>query len=129
MPLYEYHCAGCGERTELLRGFNQPPLTECPKCGGVLTKLISAPAIQFKGSGFYLNDYGRGGSRKSPGENGKSDGAAGATSGTKDSTSTKDGATTSGDKTSAGSQPSNGGKASADTKPAASPASPDKKAG
>ena len=129
MPLYEYYCAGCGERTEVLRGFNQPPLTECPKCGGVLTKLISAPAIQFKGSGFYLTDYGRGGARKSAGETGKGEGGAEATSGAKDSTPAKDGAAASGENTSAGSQPSTGSKPAADAKPAASPASPDKKAG
>jgi len=130
MPLYEYQCAGCGERIELLRGFNQPPLTECPQCGGALTKLISAPAIQFKGSGFYLTDYGRGGgSPKTDAAAGKSDGAAEANSGTRDNAPAQDGKAAPGEKPNSGNQPANGGKPSADTKPAASPASPAKKAG
>jgi putative FmdB family regulatory protein len=129
MPLYEYHCTSCGQRIEVLQRFSDAPLRECPQCGGALTKLISAPALQFKGSGFYLTDYGRGGSRSSTGESGKSEGAAEATSGTKDSTPAKDSAAASGGKASAGSQPATGGKPSADTKPAASPASSDKKAG
>lgn len=62
MPLYEYECQECGERTEVVRRFDDAPLTICSTCGGALKKLISAPAIQFKGSGFYLTDYGRSGS-------------------------------------------------------------------
>jgi putative FmdB family regulatory protein len=68
MPLYEYRCERCGERIEVLQHFGEAPLTECARCGGHLEKLISAPALQFKGSGFYVNDYGRpksgGGERK-----------------------------------------------------------------
>lgn len=62
MPLYEYECAKCGERIEVIRSFSDPPLTVCPNCGGALTKLLSSPAFQFKGSGFYLTDYGKSGS-------------------------------------------------------------------
>lgn len=62
MPLYEYQCQECGEKTEVVRRFDDAPLTICSSCGGTLKKLISAPAIQFKGSGFYLTDYGRSGS-------------------------------------------------------------------
>ncbi|MCM2317026.1 MAG: hypothetical protein NDJ92_17905 [Thermoanaerobaculia bacterium] len=62
MPLYEYQCQECGEKTEVVRRFDDAPLTICSSCGGALKKLISAPAIQFKGSGFYLTDYGRSGS-------------------------------------------------------------------
>ncbi len=62
MPLYEYECARCGERIEVIRSFDDPPLTVCPDCGGALTKLLSSPAFQFKGSGFYLTDYGKSGS-------------------------------------------------------------------
>jgi len=76
MPLYEYQCQECGERTEVVRRFTDAPLTICSSCGGELKKLISAPAIQFKGSGFYLTDYGRSGS---------SAGAKGSTSETKSS--------------------------------------------
>ncbi|HVO50599.1 MAG TPA: FmdB family zinc ribbon protein [Thermoanaerobaculia bacterium] len=62
MPLYEYECAKCGEKLEVIRSFSDPPLTVCPECGGALVKLLSPPAIQFKGSGFYLTDYGKSGS-------------------------------------------------------------------
>lgn len=62
MPLYEYQCQECGEKTEVVQRFDDAPMTTCGSCGGVLKKLISAPAIQFKGSGFYLTDYGRSGS-------------------------------------------------------------------
>jgi len=61
MPLYEYACARCGRRTEVIQSFSDPPLTKCPHCGGALTKLLSPPAVQFKGSGFYVTDYGRSG--------------------------------------------------------------------
>jgi putative FmdB family regulatory protein len=74
MPLYEYECLACGHRFEVIRKFSDTPLSECPKCGGVVEKLISSPAIQFKGSGFYLTDYGRGGkSDTAPGQSAKSE--------------------------------------------------------
>ena len=62
MPLYEYQCAKCGEKIEVIRSFSDPPLVVCPNCGGELKKLLSSPAFQFKGSGFYLTDYGKSGS-------------------------------------------------------------------
>ena len=57
MPLYEYKCAQCGERVETIQRVSDPPYSHCPKCGGEMKKQISAPAIQFKGSGFYKTDY------------------------------------------------------------------------
>lgn len=57
MPLYEYECTQCGERVEIIQKISDPPYTHCPKCGGAMRKLISSPAIQFKGSGFYKTDY------------------------------------------------------------------------
>ncbi|HTR04097.1 MAG TPA: FmdB family zinc ribbon protein [Thermoanaerobaculia bacterium] len=60
MPLYEYVCGSCPERTEVIQRVNDAPLKVCPHCGGKLKKAISAPAIQFKGSGFYITDYARG---------------------------------------------------------------------
>jgi putative FmdB family regulatory protein len=57
MPLYEYKCEQCAELLEVIQSFSSPPETICPKCGGSLRKMISAPAIQFKGSGFYKTDY------------------------------------------------------------------------
>src|SRR5688500_1203864 len=56
MPVYEYACTACGERTEAKQSFADPPLTECPHCGGSLRKLYSPVGIVFKGSGFYSTD-------------------------------------------------------------------------
>jgi putative FmdB family regulatory protein len=62
MPLYEYQCDDCGERFERIRKFSDPPLEEpCPKCGGPIRKLLSSPAIQFKGKGWYVTDYAKSG--------------------------------------------------------------------
>jgi len=60
MPLYEYVCKNCGERTEVIQPVGEKPITACPHCGKrALKKAISAPAIQFKGSGWYVTDYAR----------------------------------------------------------------------
>ena len=59
MPLYEYQCDACGREFELIRKFSDPPLEKCPHCGGTVRKLFSSPAIQFKGSGFYITDYAK----------------------------------------------------------------------
>ncbi len=64
MPLYEYHCTKCG-RFESLQKFSDGPLAACPTCGGAVERLISAPAFQFKGSGFYITDYARAGEKGS----------------------------------------------------------------
>jgi len=61
MPMYEYRCRNCGERTEVLQHLGEPRLSVCPRCGGVVDKMASAPALQFKGSGWYVTDYARGG--------------------------------------------------------------------
>jgi putative FmdB family regulatory protein len=61
MPLYEYECNACAHRFEVIQKYSDAPIDVCPKCGGAVSKLFSSPAIQFKGSGFYLTDYGRGG--------------------------------------------------------------------
>lgn len=66
MPLYEYQCAACGRRFEVIQKFSDPPLEACTTCGGPVEKLLSSPAIQFKGSGWYITDYARAG--KSGGE-------------------------------------------------------------
>jgi putative FmdB family regulatory protein len=58
LPLYEYQCPQDGT-FELVRRFSDPPLAACPTCGGPIEKLVSAPAIQFKGSGWYITDYAR----------------------------------------------------------------------
>ena len=59
MPLYEYECTKCGHRFEVIQKFSDRPRSQCPKCKGSLRKLLSAPAIQFKGSGWYVTDYGK----------------------------------------------------------------------
>ena len=79
LPLYEYLCPKCG-RFELIRKFSDATVTECPTCGSEVQKLLSAPAIQFKGTGWYITDYARkdgksGTGESSKGPSGKSDGA------------------------------------------------------
>jgi putative FmdB family regulatory protein len=59
LPLYEYQCKQCKEHVEKIQKFADPPLRKCPKCGGELERLLSSPAIQFKGSGWYITDYAR----------------------------------------------------------------------
>ena len=59
MPLYEYICDACGRQFELIRKFSDPPLEKCPTCGGTVRKLVSSPAFQFKGTGFYITDYAK----------------------------------------------------------------------
>ncbi|HEV2493892.1 MAG TPA: FmdB family zinc ribbon protein [Terriglobia bacterium] len=59
MPLYEYRCRKCGTHVEKIRKFSDKPLRTCEKCGGELEQLLSAPAIQFKGTGWYVTDYAR----------------------------------------------------------------------
>ena len=61
MPLYEYQCTRCHKRVEKIQSFSAEPLTVCEACGGELEKLISAPAIQFKGTGWYVTDYKKSG--------------------------------------------------------------------
>ena len=75
MPLYEYECEACHNRFERIRKFSDPPIDTCPTCGkGPVRKLISSPAIQFKGSGWYITDY----AKKSSSEGG-STGSSGTT--------------------------------------------------
>ena len=59
MPLYEYECEVCANRFEQIQKFSDPPVEQCPACGGAVHKLMSMPAIQFKGSGWYVTDYAR----------------------------------------------------------------------
>jgi putative FmdB family regulatory protein len=57
MPLYEYECEKCGHRFEKIQKFSDKMVKKCPKCGGRVEQMISAPAVQFKGSGWYVTDY------------------------------------------------------------------------
>jgi putative FmdB family regulatory protein len=89
MPLYEYQCKKCGHRFERIQRFSDAPVKKCPECGGKVEQLLSAPAVQFKGSGWYVTDYAKkpsGGSKsesKSESSDGKND--AGKDSGKKES--------------------------------------------
>jgi putative FmdB family regulatory protein len=77
MPLYEYECDACGHRFEKIQKFSDPLEDTCPKCGGHVHKLMSSPAIQFKGTGFYITDYPKGDTGTPPkSDGGKSDKAA-----------------------------------------------------
>jgi putative FmdB family regulatory protein len=62
VPLYEYECQDCHFRFEKLQRLSDPPPPKCPECGGKISQLLSAPAVQFKGSGWYVTDYARKGS-------------------------------------------------------------------
>ena len=57
MPLYPYRCTQCGHSFEKIQNFSDEPETVCPKCGGVLERPLTAPRLQFKGAGWYVNDY------------------------------------------------------------------------
>jgi len=61
MPLYEYQCEACEHRFEVIQKYSDAPIGTCGKCGGPVRKLLSSPAIQFKGSGWYITDYARAG--------------------------------------------------------------------
>ena len=69
MPLYEYRCTKCNHVFEKIQKFSDPHVKNCPKCGAKVEQVISAPAVQFKGAGWYVNDY----AKKSSGNGGKSD--------------------------------------------------------
>jgi putative FmdB family regulatory protein len=77
MPLYEYECKKCHHRFEKIQKFSDRMVKKCPDCGGPVEQMISAPAVQFKGSGWYVTDYAK--KSSSPGSSG------GAESGSKDS--------------------------------------------
>ena len=84
MPLYEYQCKKCKHRFEKIQKFSDRPIKKCPECGGPVEQLLHAPAVQFKGSGWYVTDYGKGegskpdsGSEKKDTTKEKDDGAKG----------------------------------------------------
>ena len=70
MPLYEYQCQKCGHRFERIQRFSDPLVKKCPECGGRVEQMISAPAVQFKGSGWYVTDYAK---KSSAGSSSKSE--------------------------------------------------------
>jgi putative FmdB family regulatory protein len=93
MPLYEYQCESCNNRFERIQKFSDPPVETCPACGkGPVRKLLSSPAIQFKGSGWYITDYAKksssDGGTGSPGTTGEKKTETKTDSSTKSDTST-----------------------------------------
>ena len=104
MPLFEYECQKCGHRFEKIQKFSDPPPKACPRCKGRVKKLPSAPAIQFKGSGWYITDYARKGSSGGDEKGGK---------GSKETSSKSEGKE--------GSKPAEGKEKSGETKSSAAP--------
>jgi len=95
MPLYEYECKKCGHRFERIQRFSDPMVKKCPECGGKVEQMISAPAVQFKGSGWYVTDYAKKSSGASKSESksdsdGKSDSSKDSGSRDKDSGTKKE---------------------------------------
>ena len=86
MPNYEYLCKNCGHRFEQIRKFSDKQLRKCPECGGVIEQVISAPAVQFKGSGWYVTDY----AKKGAGSAGSSSSSSEGDSNTKETKDSKD---------------------------------------
>ena len=84
MPLYEYLCKKCGHRFEKIQKFSDKAIKKCPECGGAVEQVLSAPAVQFKGSGWYVTDYAKKGSSVASPSSSESDSA------TKDSKDTKE---------------------------------------
>ena len=105
MPLYEYQCDACGHRFEHIQKFSDPLLTVCPECDGTIRKLVSSPAIKFKGTGWYVTDYANKGSGAE----------ADKSSGDKDGKDGKDGKAAKSDKTDAKSGGSSGSSGSSDS--------------
>ena len=94
MPLYEYECEACGQRFERIQKFSDPNPDACPNCGkGPIRKMPSSPAIQFKGSGFYITDY----AKKSTSEAGAKSGSAASDSGSSTPSASSDSSPKSGD--------------------------------
>lgn len=100
MPIYEYQCENCGEVFELRQRFADEPLTTHDKCGGHVHRLLSAPALQFKGSGWYITDYARKGSSPSKSSEKTSGGSNGASSTTESKSTTSESSTKSSENTS-----------------------------
>jgi len=89
MPLYEYQCKKCGHRFERIQKFSDPAVKKCPECGGKVEQLLSAPAVQFKGSGWYVTDYAKKGAAASSKSESKSE-SDGKSDSSKDSGTKKD---------------------------------------
>jgi putative FmdB family regulatory protein len=119
MPLYEYECKKCGHRFERIQLYSAAMVKKCPECGGKVEQMISAPAVQFKGTGWYVTDY----AKKSSGESRPSSDSGDKSDSGKDSGSKKD----SGAKHEAGSKQESGSKKDSKPKAESGAKSSDKK--
>ncbi|HLB91402.1 MAG TPA: zinc ribbon domain-containing protein [Terriglobales bacterium] len=90
MPLYEYLCKKCGHRFEEIKKFSDKQPKKCPECGGVIEQVISAPAVQFKGSGWYVTDYAKKGSVPAKSSSSEDDSGAKESKESKDSKDAKE---------------------------------------
>jgi putative FmdB family regulatory protein len=127
MPLYEYQCDKCGDVFEVMQKFVDEPLTVHEKCGGAVHRLISAPALQFKGSGWYVNDYAKGGNSAPP-NGGSKKHESGEGSSSKDSSSKESASSESSSKSSdTGSSKSSDSASSSSTPASTTTSSSDKK--
>ncbi|HEX7892776.1 MAG TPA: FmdB family zinc ribbon protein [Terriglobales bacterium] len=95
MPLYEYECKKCGHRFERIQRFSDPLVKKCPECGGKVEQVLSAPAVQFKGSGWYVTDYAK---KSSAGSSSKSESESKSDSSKKDSKAKTESSSKSSDK-------------------------------
>ena len=103
MPLYEYECKECGRRTEKIQKFSDAPLTVCPHCGGPIERTLTAPAVQFKGGGWYKDLYSSAkpaASKSGDGSKSGSDGSKPADSGASSASSAPAGSSSDGSKSS-----------------------------
>src|ERR1700738_337040 len=119
MPLYEYECTNCHKRTEKIQKFSDPEITECPHCGGRLERVLSAPAVSFKGGGWYADGYGNAKPKSSSDGNG-----SGSSAGDAKSDNSKSGDSKSGGSKSSVDTSSSGGSGSPATAPSAPAAAP-----
>jgi putative FmdB family regulatory protein len=123
MPLYEYECDDCGHRFEKIQKFSDPLEDTCPKCGGPVHKLMSSPAIQFKGSGFYITDYPKGDKGSAPKSDGGKKAAAEKAEASPTGEKSEKGGSSSDSASTTGSAPAAPSTASAPTAAAPSPSS------
>ncbi len=128
MPLYEYECQQCHRRTEKRQKFSDPEITECPHCGGPLERVISAPAIAFKGGGWYADGYGNA-KPKSAGGEGKGGEAKGSDAPAAAAGAKSEGNSATSSSGEAGSTASPAAASQPAASPAPAPASPSRNAG
>jgi putative FmdB family regulatory protein len=88
VPLYEYQCKKCKHKFEKIQKFSDPPIRKCPECGSPVEKVMHAPNVQFKGTGWYVTDYGG----KDKSEKSKSEGSSDKTASEKKDSAKEDGA-------------------------------------